>query len=90
MLQFRGVMSIGNDFIIEDEIADQLFNFSTTESFPYLEVLPSTKKKKTQSKPCRDFYCEKIRKETQYFRGQCEENPPLIDSKCFREYHMGI
>ena len=58
--------------------------------FHYLEVLPPTEKKKNATRRCQ--YCNKmkIRRESRYVCGYCEDRPPLCIDPCFRLYHSDI
>ena len=58
--------------------------------FHYLEVLPPTEKKKNPTRRCQ--YCNKmkIRRESRYVCGYCEDRPPLCIDLCFRLYHSNI
>ena len=58
--------------------------------FHYLEVLPPTEKKKNPTRRCQ--YCNKmkIRRESRYVCGYCEDRPPLCIDPCFRLYHSDI
>ena len=58
--------------------------------FHNLEVLPPTEKKKNPTRRCQ--YCNKmkIRRESRYVCGYCEDRSPLCIDPCFRLYHSDI
>ena len=61
--------------------------FDRLKGHYFAEVIPATEKKEKPQKRTVVCWKRKVRKESQYQCGQCDDRPELCPAPCFMVYH---